>query len=195
MALTTKKKRNYVNNSEFLAAMIKYKKALSEAEDGGEELPRIPNYIGVCLYDIANRLAYRPNFINYTYRDDMVADGLENAIICINNFDPEKSSNPFAYFTQVIWFAFIRRIQKEKKQTYVRHKVLENAMLTDTVFEHGEQSDFGSSSMKELSNDYINDFVEKYEASMENKKKTIKKKKGLEVFYDETVIDTPENTD
>lgn len=194
MALTTKKKRNYVNNAEFLAAMIKYKKAVREAEDSGEELPRIPNYIGVCLYDIANRLAFRPNFINYTYRDDMVADGLENAIICINNFDPEKSSNPFAYFTQVIWFAFIRRIHKEKKQTYVRHKVLENAMLTDTAFERGEQSDFDSSSMKELSNDYMNDFVEKYEATMESKKKTVKKKKGLEIFYDESP-NTPENLD
>jgi DNA-directed RNA polymerase specialized sigma24 family protein len=166
--------------------MVAYKKAVREAEDSGELPPRIPNYIGVCLYDIANRLAYRPNFINYTYRDDMVADGLENAIMCINNFDPEKSSNPFAYFTQVIWFAFIRRIHKEKKQTYVRHKVLENAMLTDTAFHHDENSDFGSSSMKDQNNDYINDFVEKYEATMEeNKKKVVKKKKGLETFYTE----------
>jgi len=194
MALTTKKKKNYVNNAEFLAAMIVYKKAVREAEDSGEQLPRIPNYIGECIYQIANRLAYKPNFINYTYRDDMVADGLENAITCINNFDPEKSSNPFAYFTQVIYFAFIRRIHKEKKQTYVRHKVLENAMLTDTAFQHGEQSDFNSSSMKELTNDYMNDFVEKYEATMENKKKIVKKKKGLEVFYDEA-SDTQENLD
>jgi DNA-directed RNA polymerase specialized sigma24 family protein len=195
MTLTPKKKpRNYVNNAEFLVAMTAYKKAVREAEDSGDPPPRIPNYIGVCLYDIANRLAYKPNFINYTYRDDMVADGLENAIMCINNFDPAKSSNPFAYFTQVVWFAFIRRIQKEKKQTYIRHKVLENAMLTDTVFEHGENSDFGSSSMKELTNDYINDFVEKYEARMETKKKAVKKRKGLEVFYDEAA-DTEEIPD
>ena len=185
MTLVKKKKRNYVNNAEFLQAMIVYKKAVREAEDSGEEPPRIPNYIGECLYQISNRLAYKPNFINYTYRDDMVADGLENAIMCINNFDPEKSSNPFAYFTQVIYFAFIRRIHKEKKQTYVRHKVMENTMLTDTMFERGENSDFGSSSLNELSNDYMNDFVTKYEATMENKKKIATKKKGIEKFYGE----------
>lgn len=186
MTLSPKtRKRNYVNNAEFLEAMIKYKKAIREAEDSGDELPRIPNYIGECLYQIANRLAYKPNFINYTYRDDMIADGLENAIMCVNNFDPEKSSNPFAYFTQVIWFAFIRRIHKEKKQTYIRHKVLENSIISDTVFEHGENSDFGASSLKELSNDYMNDFVEKYEASIDSKKKTSSKKKGLEKFMGE----------
>jgi DNA-directed RNA polymerase specialized sigma subunit len=183
MAKAVKAKRNYVNNAEFLEAMVKYKKAVREAEDSGEELPRIPNYIGECIYQIANRLAFRPNFINYTYRDDMVADGLENAIMCINNFDPEKSNNPFAYFTQVIYFAFIRRIHKEKKQTYIRHKVLENSILTNTVFEKGENSDFGSSSLSETNNDYMNTFVEKYEASMESKKKTSVKKKGVEVFY------------
>lgn len=181
MTLTKKTKRNYVNNAEFLAAMIKYKKAVREAEDSGEEPPRIPNYIGECLYQIANRLAYKPNFINYTYRDDMIADGLENAIMCVNNFDPEKSNNPFAYFTQVIWFAFIRRIHKEKKQTYIRHKVLENSILTDTIVDRSDHSDAGGASYVDLNNDYMNDFVEKYEASMENKKKPAKKK-GLEIF-------------
>ena len=183
MTLTPKKKRNYVNNAEFLEAMIRYKKAVREAEDSGEEPPRVPNYIGECLYQIANRLSHKPNFINYTYREDMVADGLENAIMCVNNFDPEKSTNPFAYFTQVIYFAFIRRIHKEKKQTYIRHKVMENTLLTDTAFERGVDSDFGSSSLKELTNDYMNDFVEKYEASMESKKKPSAKKKGVEKFY------------
>lgn len=185
MTPVKKKKRNYVNNAEFLEAMIKYKKSVREAEDSGEEAPRIPNYIGECLYQIANRLSYKPNFINYTYREDMVADGLENAVMCINNFDPEKSANPFAYFTQVIYYAFIRRIHKEKKQTYVRHKVLENTMLTDTLFERGVDSDFNSSSIKEQSNDYMNDFVSKYEASMESKKKAVTKKKGIEKFYEE----------
>lgn len=181
MALSTKR-RNYVNNAQFLEAMIAYKKAVAEAENSGEDPPRIPNYIGECLYQIANRLAYKPNFINYTYRDDMIADGLENAIMCVNNFDPEKSSNPFAYFTQVIWFAFIRRIHKEKKQTYIRHKVMENSIISDTMFERGVDSDFNSSSMREMSNDRMNDFVEKYEANIESKKKPTPKKKGLEKF-------------
>ena len=87
----------------------------------------------------------------------------------------------------MIYFAFIRRIHKEKKQTYIRHKVLENSILTDTVFERGENSDFGSSSLSELSNDYMNNFVEKYEATMESKKKIPVKKKGIEKFYGEEV--------
>ncbi len=174
-----------MNNAEFLEAMIKYKKAVREAEDSGEEPPRIPNYIGECLYQIANRLAYKPNFINYTYRDDMIADGLENAIMCVNNFDPEKSSNPFAYFTQVIWFAFIRRIHKEKKQTYIRHKVMENSLISDTAFERGVDSDFNAASMREMTNDRMNDFVEKYEANIQSKKKPTAKKKGLEKFMGE----------
>ena len=184
--LPIRKKRalNYINNAEFLLAMIEYKKLVAEAEDSGEELPRIPNYIGVCLYKIATRLAYRPNFINYTYRDDMISDGLENAIMCINNFDPEKSNNPFAYFTQVIWFAFIRRIHKEKKQTYVRYKVMENSILTDTMFAH-DNTDFNSSSLKELSDDQRDTFVKKYESSIINKKKKIAEKKNLENFYTE----------
>jgi hypothetical protein len=115
----------------------------------------------------------------------MIADGLENAIMCVNNFDPEKSNNPFAYFTQVIWFAFIRRIHKEKKQTYIRHKVLENSILTDAIIERGDHSDAGGAAFVDLNNDYMNDFVEKYEASMATKKKAPKKKKGLENFYED----------
>jgi len=164
--------------------MTEYKKSVVEAKDSGEELPRIPNYIGVCLYKIAIRLAYRPNFINYTYRDDMISDGLENAIMCINNFDPEKSNNPFGYFTKVIWFAFVRRIYKEKKQIYVRYKVMENSIFTDTAFAH-DNTDFNSSSLKELSDDQRDTFVEKYESNIINKKKKIAEKKNLENFYTE----------
>jgi len=181
-----RKKRsfNYINNVKFNLAMTEYKKSVVEAKDSGEELPRIPNYIGVCLYKIAIRLAYRPNFINYTYRDDMISDGLENAIMCINNFDPEKSNNPFGYFTKVIWFAFVRRIYKEKKQIYVRYKVMENSIFTDTAFAH-DNTDFNSSSLKELSDDQRDTFVEKYESNIINKKKKIAEKKNLENFYTE----------
>lgn len=181
---TSPKKKNYVNNAEFLQAMIAYKKAVREAEDAGDDPPRIPNYVGECLYQIANRLAYKPNFINYTYRDDMIADGLENAIMAVNNFDPEKSENPFAYFTQVIWFAFIRRIHKEKKQTYIRHKVIENSIITDTMVEKSDHSSLGGANYVDLDNDYMNDFVERYEASLSSKKKSAKKKKGLENFIE-----------
>lgn len=185
-------KKNYINNKEFYQAMVEYKKTVREAEECGDDPPIIPKYLGECLYQIANRLSYKPNFINYSYRDDMIADGLENAVICINNFDPEKSANPFAYFTQVIYFAFIRRIQKEKKQLYVKHKVTENSVIHGTAV--SGESDKGGPAYIDLNNDYMSDFVEKYEDSMEKKKKPKpEKKKGLEVFYeDDTVEDDSE---
>jgi DNA-directed RNA polymerase specialized sigma24 family protein len=180
------KKKNYVNNAEFYQAMVEYKKACREAEDAGDEPPRIPNYIGTCLYEIANRLSYKPNFINYSYRDDMVADGLENAVIAINNFDPDKSMNPFAYFTQIIYFAFIRRIQKEKKQLYVKHKVVENSVVMGVANEASSTGEKGSTDYIDLNNDYMNDFVTNFEESLEKKKREkIKKKQGLENFYED----------
>ena len=120
-----KKKEHYVNNKEFLAAMTEYKKLCVEAEESGEEKPPVSNYIGECFLKIANHLSYRPNFINYTFRDDMISDGIENCLQYLDNFNPDKSNNPFAYFTQIIYYAFIRRIQKEKKQTHVKHKMIE----------------------------------------------------------------------
>jgi DNA-directed RNA polymerase specialized sigma24 family protein len=166
-----KKRKNYVNNAEFYEAMVVYKRACGEAEESGDDAPKIPNYIGECIYQIANRLSYKPNFVNYSYRDDMIADGLENAIMAINNFDPDKSKNPFAYFTQIIYYAFLRRIQKEKKQLYVKHKVIENSMINDTLVERGaDGGKTGGAAYVDLDNDYMSDFVESYEESMRKKK-------------------------
>ena len=116
---------HYVDNKMFLQAMKDWKEQCKEAEEMGEEIPRISNYIGECFLKIANGLSYRPNFINYTYKQEMISDGIENCLQYIHNFNPEKSKNPFAYFTQIIYYAFIRRIQKEKKQTHVKHKMIE----------------------------------------------------------------------
>jgi len=101
------KKRNYVNNKDLLESLIQYKEACKEAEDSGDQTPRVPDYIGECIFMIANRLATKPNFSGYSYKDDMISDGIENCLQYIHNFDPEKSKNPFAYFTQIIWYAFL----------------------------------------------------------------------------------------
>lgn len=181
-----KAKKNYVNNAKFLEAMVAYKKTVKEAEDSGDPAPVIPDYIGECLYQIATRLSFKPNFINYSYREDMISDGLENAVICINNFDPEKSKNPFAYFTQVIYYAFIRRIQKEKKQLYVKHKVIENSVVMGTAVESDDNGSSVDPAYIDLNNDYMSDFVTNFEKSLEEKKKaTQKRKKGLENFYED----------
>jgi DNA-directed RNA polymerase specialized sigma24 family protein len=115
----------------------------------------------------------------------MVSDGLENAIQALGNFDPTKSKNPFAYFTQIIWYAFLRRIDKEKKQVYIRHKVTENSMLTGTLVDKDGDAE-GDANYVDLNNDYMTDFVANYEKRMESKKKqTTKARKGLEKFIDE----------
>ena len=123
----TKKKQHYVDNQEFLAAIIKYKEQVRIAEERGKPKPRVNNYIGGCFLKIANHLSYRPNFINYMYKDDMVCDGIENCIQYIDNFDPSKSKNPFAYFTQIVYYAFLRRIAKEKRQMDIKDKILEKS--------------------------------------------------------------------
>lgn len=159
------KKRNYVNNKDLLEALIKYGDECREAEDAGEDLPRVPNYIGECIFMIANRLATKPNFSGYSYKDDMISDGIENCLQYIHNFNPEKSKNPFAYFTQIIWYAFLRRIQKEKKQLYIRFKSSQKAMTTMSITD-------GSGNEIPMTEppDYINDFITEFEDKLTKKK-------------------------
>ena len=126
MATKKVKGAHYVDNKVFHQAMIDWKEECREAEEMGEPKPRVTEYIGECFLKIANGLSYRPNFINYTYRQEMISDGIENCLQYMDNFDPAKSKNPFAYFTQIIYYAFIRRIQKEKKQQHVKQKMIQN---------------------------------------------------------------------
>lgn len=120
-----KEKKHYVNNSQFLEALKAYRTQLELAKEQGKPKPRIPDYLGECIYKIASHLSFKPNFINYTFRDEMVGDAIENSLIYIDRFDPNKSSNPFAYFTQISWYAFLRRIQKEKKEMDIKTKLIE----------------------------------------------------------------------
>jgi len=114
--IKAKHKEHYVDNKKFLLAMTDWRMKYDKSVEKKRKPPKVTNYIGECFLKIANHLSYRPNFINYTYRDDMISDGIENCLQYMNNFNPKKSNNPFAYFTQIIYYAFIRRIQKEKKQ-------------------------------------------------------------------------------
>jgi hypothetical protein len=125
--MAKKKTENYVNNKEFLEAITVYRKKVLDAKKQDLPKPKVPNYIGDCFLKIATHLSYKPNFVNYMFRDEMISDGIENCLQYIHNFDPEKSSNPFAYFTQVIYFAFLRRIAKEKKQLEIKNKILEKS--------------------------------------------------------------------
>ena len=161
--------RNYVNNKDLLEALIQYQKDCREAEDAGEQTPRVPDYIGTCIFQIATRLATKPNFSGYSYKEDMISDGIENCLLYINNFNPEKSQNPFAYFTQIIWYAFLRRIQKEKKQMYIRFKSSQS-MLTLGETYTGDDLDLQLTSTADYMNTFIDDFETKLAKDKAKKK-------------------------
>jgi hypothetical protein len=144
-AIMTKRKRSehYVNNKEFLAALIKYREDKEIAEIQGKPKPPIPRYIGECFLKIANHLSFKPNFVNYMFKEDMISDGIENCVQYIHNFNPEKSQNPFAYFTQIIHYAFLRRIQREKRQLEIKNKILERSGFSE-VFDDNNTIDNSS---------------------------------------------------
>ena len=161
-----KKSEHYVNNKELLEAMINYRARVEvsykkvfnrdlteqpkqERGKQWEGKPPIPNYLGECFLKIATHLSYKPNFVNYMFREDMISDGIENCVQYIHNFDPEKSKNPFAYFTQIIHYAFLRRIEKEKKQLKVKNKIIEKTgfdevMMVDDSLLSGHSSDYNT---------------------------------------------------
>ena len=128
-----KKSEHYVNNKELLEALIVYREKVAIAKEKDLPKPRITNYLGSCFLKIATHLSYKPNFVNYMFRDDMISDGIENCVQYIPNFDPEKSRNPFAYFTQIIHYAFLRRIQKEKKQLDIKNKIIEKTGFDEVM--------------------------------------------------------------
>ena len=178
-------KSHYIDNKEFYAAIVEYKKKVKDAEASGESIPVIPEYIGKCFLDIATGLSFRPNFINYTYKDDMISDGIENCVQYMNNFNPEKSKNPFAYFTQIIYYAFVRRIQKEKKQLYIKYKTMDsNASLGDNVdiSEHDQDQNYVFETMNADQKANMYDFISNFEEAKKKKKVTKKSTTSLELF-------------
>jgi DNA-directed RNA polymerase specialized sigma24 family protein len=165
--MAKKPRKNYINNADLYNALIEYQKRCKEAEDSGDDKPIVPNYIGQAIYQIATRLATKPNFSNYPYREDMIMDGIENCLQYMHNFNPEKTQNPFAYFTQIIWYAFLRRIAKEKKQMYIRYKSSHEMISMGSTYEGGDEI----SMYLNTSADYINNFIEDYETKLNKSKK------------------------
>ena len=164
--------RHYVDNARFLSEMTEFRNAVLKSKENNTERPRVPNYIGDCLFKIATHLARKPNFANYTFKEDMVSDGVENCLLYIDNFDPEKSKNPFAYFTQIIYYAFLRRIQKEKKHLYIKYKSMENGVINSLVENNGE--DFVITGLNGAMHDayseaFISEFIETFESNKKNK--------------------------
>jgi Sigma-70 region 2 len=176
-----KKKRHYVNNKTLYEEMVKFKEAVKVAEANNKPLPRVPRYVGECFLMICNKLSSKPNFAGYSYRDDMIADAIENCVASAHSFDPTKSTNPFAYFTQIAWNAFIRRIAKEKKQSYIKHKNFIHSNLMDGLNE--ESSMTGQPIHNEYSDDIIRNFEEKMVRVAVKAKKA--SKAGVEKFIED----------
>ena len=118
---------HYIDNKLFYSEMIEWKNQVKSAEEIDDPKPPVTQYIGECFLLIAERLSTRPNFVNYPFREEMVGDAIENCLMYAGNFDPDKSKNPFAYFTQITYYAFLRRIQREKKQDHIKYKLMEAA--------------------------------------------------------------------
>lgn len=167
LSISNPKNSHYVDNKKFLEELVKYKEQIDYAKANGLDKPLVSNYIGECFLKIATHLSYKANFINYTYRDDMISDGIENCLVAVDKFDPSKSSNPFAYYTQIIYFAFVRRIQKEKKQQATKYKMIENVDL-DQLLLHSDGNE-----------DYVNhiiDIMRKQMDTVDPERKEIKTK-------------------
>ena len=168
---------HYVDNKEFLEAMIEFKEICNNAREKEIDRPPVSNYIGECFLKIATHLSYKPNFINYTYREDMISDGIENCLQYVENFNPEKSKNPFAYFTQIIYYAFLRRIAKEKKQTHVKNKMIENVSYESWETMAGDESSYSVVGFDPT-------IMLPDEDVYKPKKKPVNKTKGLETFME-----------
>jgi len=179
-----KNKIHYVNNIELLEAMKNYKKECNKARRNKKTPPKIPSYVGECIMKIATHLAFKPNFSNYTFRDDMISDGIENCLQYIENFDHRKSSNPFAYFTQIIYFAFIRRIQKEKKYLYTKHAMTQMVELNNEIADsqiHDDNVYKSNLHYGEWSQEQMLAFMEEFERSKRKRRKKIIDNVGDEV--------------
>lgn len=191
-------KDHYIDNVRFFEAMQEWKKAIREAEDSGEDKPPITGYIGECFLKIAEHLATKPNFAHYSYKEEMICDAIENCVVYAANFDPEKSKNPFSYFTQIIYYAFLRRIQREKRQSFIKYKLVRDRLgdanigkLTqrmkgfedDTVVEY---RDYAAKKFDLTDND-IEGFMSEITKEDKRKIKKPKKKKrqGLETLFED----------
>lgn len=177
---TKKQNEHYVNNKEFTAAVAEYANKVRLAEEKGKTPPRMSEYIGECIYKIATRLSTRPNFINYTYRDEMICDAIENCIQYIGNFNSEKSDNAFAYITQICYYAFLRRIQKEKKQVYIKQKSIEEAGILTEVLETIDG--VHDPSLINTNVEWMQDNMNRVEYEPRKSKRTKKAKNNLENF-------------
>jgi hypothetical protein len=167
-------KKHYIDNEAFAQALIDYKSACENAKKGVDT--PIPDYIGECFLKIATNLSRSPKFINYSYRDEMIMDGVENCLTYFRNFDPTfigrtgKSRNAFNYFTQIIYHAFVRRINKENKESYVKYKSAQSEMIFHDRHDAFDEDSHNLNGQHDMLYNNIEGYIADFEAKMEAKK-------------------------
>ena len=188
--MSKKESVHYVNNADFSQAVVDYVKLVNKAKDSGETQPIIPDYIAQCFLRIAEGLSHKHNFIRYTYREEMVMDAVENCLKAIYNYNIETATrtgkpNAFAYFTQITWYAFLRRISKEKKQQDIKMKYLSRASIEDFVdtMEGSEENSISVNHYVDVLRDRI-DKVKDQDREIKDFAKEEKKRKKRVVYAD-----------
>tara|TARA_A100001201_G_scaffold138028_1_gene128511 strand:+ start:813 stop:1400 length:588 start_codon:yes stop_codon:yes gene_type:complete len=182
---------HYVNNADFSLAVVEYVKKAGEAKRKKEEVPKVTDYIATCFLKIAEGLSHKANFIRYTYREEMVMDAVENCLKAISNYNLEAATrtgkpNAFAYFTQITWFAFLRRIAKEKKQQEIKLKYLTQSGIENFISEN-ENADVTASQVTNSFVDVLKNRIDKIKVKDEKIKtltKQIKKRRRVVVDSD-----------
>jgi hypothetical protein len=183
--MSKQNKVHYVDNQKFYQEILEHKRKVAEAREKGLEDPKLSNYIGECIWKIATKLSTKPCFLNYSYREEMISDGIENCILYFNDYDPNRGANPFAYFTQVIYFAFLRRINKEERNRYTIYKNFQETIINNGHAGHlvdGDDNHVMSVNLYDNINEFMDRF-EKKEAVKKEKRKIAKE--GLIKFYEE----------
>lgn len=173
----------YINKEQFHLALVEYKDQVNEAKANNTKPPRLSNYLGECFIKLAHNLAKRPNFNQYTYKDEMISDALEDIMLYIHNYDPNNNKkNPFGYFTKICWYAFVNRIHTEKTEQYIKCKATESFGTLDEE----ELYELDDETIQQVQlYDNLYQFVEQYESNLQKKKsKTKQKLKGLEKFIE-----------
>ena len=196
MARTKRKSIHYVNNADFSQAVVDYVTLVEQAKESKTTIPKVPDYVAQCFLRIAEGLSHKANFIRYTYREEMVMDAVENCLKAIGNYNLEAATrtgkpNAFAYFTQISWFAFLRRIAKEKKQQDVKMKYLTQSGIENFIInDHGDEM---SQQVVDAFVDTLRDRIDKVKsqdtllkeyAKSEKKKRTIKVDSDLSEFLE-----------
>ena len=207
MSNKRQKRDHYIDNQRFFQEMQEWKKTIKEAEEVDDPKPPITPYIGECFLKIAEQLSSKPNFAHYAYREEMICDAVENCVVYAANFDPDKSSNPFSYFTQIIYYAFLRRIQREKKQSFIKYKMVRDRVGDGNIGkfmskmrgmeDYDSNMEYRDPAAKtfDLSETDIDNFtreLEKEDKRGKGKRKTVKKRKpkGLENLFEDTDEDS-----